>query len=185
MLTPTPLRANRASTSAVSAKPPIQCSGTTHSTGNPQLCLTDSDISLAVARAIARVTPSKDSRTPPYRPSIAGLIPTLGRGVRRRLWNCRADIPASILAGSLEVTGRQAALQKILLVVLLRRIERRSRSDFGDDRAGEPRLGSRARGSGDRLLLGRVEEHRRAILRSKVGSLPILLGRVVNRPEHI
>jgi hypothetical protein len=41
-----------------------------------------SEMNLAVRWAMPIVNPSRDSRTPPHRPSMTGRIPTFGNGPR-------------------------------------------------------------------------------------------------------
>src|SRR5690606_4733855 len=79
-----------------------------------------------------------------------------------------------------------AALAQVLLVVLLRLPEGGGGDDLGDDGRAEaagalvPLLG----GPGGRLLLGRMEEDGRTILRAHVRPLAVRRGRIVAAPEH-
>ena len=69
--------------------------------------------------------------------------------------------------------------------VLLRSIEGRGGDELRHDRLAQAAgaFQRRSRFSGGSLLLGRVEEDRRAILSAEVRALPVELGRVMNRPE--
>src|SRR5690606_18605688 len=92
----------------------------------------------------------------------------------------RLAIPGAIGAAS------GAALAQVLLVVLLRLPEGGGGDDLGDDGRAEaagalvPLLG----GPGGRLLLGRMEEDGRTILRAHVRPLAVRRGRIVAAPEH-
>src|SRR2546421_1706134 len=76
---------------------------------------------------------------------------------------------------------------EVVAMVLLRRVERPERLELGHNRivphlAG-PKLGHDALRR--RLLLGRMVENRRAVLRAHVAALTVQRRRVVNREEHV
>src|SRR4051812_9504624 len=85
------------------------------------------------------------------------------------------------------VAARAAALLEVLLVVVLGLPEGRSGLDLRLDlpRPAELGLGRRLARARRRLLLGRVEEDRRAVLRADVESLAIPRTRVVLAPEDV
>src|SRR5262249_19150196 len=74
---------------------------------------------------------------------------------------------------------------QVVLVVGLGGPELGRGRDLGDDRAREPRLGRLLRCLRLGLLLGRVEEDRRAVLIADVRALPVELRRVVQLPERV
>src|SRR5882672_2752078 len=88
---------------------------------------------------------------------------------------------------SSEVAARCAALLQIFLVIFFRAIKGACRRDFRCDGPLElsARLQRRARFLGNRFLLRRMSENRRAVLRAEVRSLAVHLRRVVRFPENI
>src|SRR5919202_89187 len=78
----------------------------------------------------------------------------------------------------------QAALLQVALVVLLGPVEVRGGRDLGYHRLAVSGLLALPGGQGGGLLLGRVEEDRRAVLRTAVGTLAVELRGVVELPEH-
>src|SRR5215216_5724203 len=81
----------------------------------------------------------------------------------------------------------QAALLQVALVVLLGAIEGRRGRDLGHDRAAEPPrpIEVLLRGAGGGLLLGRVDEDRRAGRSATVRALCVRGRRVVTGPEDL
>src|SRR5581483_10520190 len=105
-----------------------------------------------------------------------------------------ARMPAGRRGGDRQVLGgrdqagvaaRAALLLEVLLVVVLGLEELAGRDDLGRDPVRQPRLQVRPRREGLLLLLGRVEEHRRAVLAADVRPLAVALGRVVRAPEEV
>src|SRR5438045_1870391 len=79
--------------------------------------------------------------------------------------------------------ARAAALLQVLLVVVLRHVERPRRLELGHDRMRVPRLLLCLRAHRHLLLLFVVEEDHGAVLVADVVALAIQLGRVVLGPE--
>jgi hypothetical protein len=119
---------------------------------------------------------------------------------RRRGFSDPKTSPHSAVSGSTELAevreGRGflanvatglAALFQVLLVIFFGPIELTSRHDLGGDGAREfAALGEAlARGGGGGLLLGRVIENGRAILRAHVGALAVALRGIVVLPEGV
>src|SRR5919204_55449 len=78
--------------------------------------------------------------------------------------------------------ARAAALLEVLLVVILRLVERLGRLDVRHDRRGPVRLLLRLRAQRSLLLFPIVEEHDRPVLIADVPPLPVQLRR--NHPER-
>src|SRR3990170_3980933 len=97
----------------------------------------------------------------------------------------RAD--ASSQRGSRGGAVTRSALGQVLLVVLLGAVELGGGGDLGDDRAAVPAaaLEGFLRGTRGGLLLRRVKEDGRPVLRADVGTLAIHRGGVVAFPERL
>src|SRR4029453_6257835 len=80
---------------------------------------------------------------------------------------------------------RAPTLLEVLLVVILRLVERLGRLHLRHDRRGPVRLLARLRAQRSLLLLGIVEEHDRAVLVADVPTLTVELRRIVLAPEHL
>src|SRR6266850_2239801 len=85
----------------------------------------------------------------------------------------------------LNVARLDAALRKILLVILLSTVELRSRSDLRHDGLGKHRLRLFLRRDRRLLLLRRMEEDRRTILRADVRSLAVKRRGIMHLPECV
>src|SRR6266540_458629 len=105
----------------------------------------------------------------------ADLADAWGRAPSRSARSCRALKRRG--------AGRAAALLQVLLVVVLRLVERRHRLDLGDDRPLPARLLLHLRARRRFSLLLVVEEDRRPVLVADVPALPVELRRVVLVPE--
>jgi len=83
--------------------------------------------------------------------------------------------------------GLPAVVGEVLLVVLLRRVECAEGGHLGDDRTRPDPFGVQLgdQVAGDLLLLRRVVEDHRAVLRPHVVALAIQGGRIVNAEEHL
>jgi len=86
----------------------------------------------------------------------------------------------------IDMAAGQAALFQILLVVVFRGVKRNRRDNLRRDRFGiAVRLLQRLfRSLGLRLLLGRMEKNRGAVLRTPVRALAVDLGGIVVFPEN-
>src|SRR5438309_1460974 len=85
----------------------------------------------------------------------------------------------------LDVAGVRAAFFQIALMVILSFIESSSRDDLCDYGALELRLPAFLRSPRSFLLLRRVEEDSRAILRTEVGTLAVQCGGIVHLPKVV
>src|SRR6266508_6793225 len=121
-------------------------------------------------------------------PGVAGRATSRGSAARpkpapstaRR--STREELPEESV--DRDRAGGETALLEVALVVVLGRPELLGRGDLGHDRLAEVGLRLLLRLLGRDLLLGRVEEDRRAVLVADVGALPVELGRVVQLPER-
>src|SRR6266540_285125 len=115
-------------------------------------------------------------------------------GVKSRTKRRRAAAPAALpKPTSPELTrasqggraGRATALLEVLLVVVLRLVERLRWLDLRDDRSSPARLLVRLRTEGCLPLLVVVDEDDGAVVVADVPTLAVQLRRIVLAPEHV